>query len=690
MFELVGTFARPQVSAWPWLLPALPLLFALLVWRARVVPSRRLSIAGALAPVAAALALAGRLAAFPADRRVLVHHLWLAARVSMLDVSVDARLDPAGVVLAAGAGLACAAWLLRERGQARRRRALLGLGLLGCAELAIVADGFPLLVLAWAGAAALALTLGRAQAPAFVADRVADAALLFGAIALFWVLGGTFTAQGYAPDLDPRVVAARATPTPPPTFFDDDDDDDREALPPPVTGNAPATLTFVTLPGADVDIDDARVPLRAPFAEHALAGGLHRVRVHPGHGSDDFVLDRFYVDAGEHAALTILGSTMSFTALDAQLAAHDPSGEAFVRQRLAARTLFGLPAAWLAAAMVIVAFGARSLRERRPAVAGLAGLAAVAVVLRAAPLFAITPGWTPGFAAAFAVLSAGVATYALRFGGAGRWVSAEMAFAAFAVAVGAPAAGVLHASLVGLASTRPARVPLAVSVALFGTRLAALEAAYTQRAGVLLLVLGAVALLACTAAVHRGASRSARVPAAWAVAVLGLGLGLGPHLIAGDVPSLIQAWVLPTRGAAPLATAPAVFARAAIALLVAGLTALAVRDASRAARSGAVTAMASAVRGARVSVLAAGAAVRSLAGVAAELDERVVSGAAGAAGLLGRAAGFAQAYVDETLFEAPTERVARAAGVAVGRAMTMVLAALFLLMAFAALAPLLA
>ena len=137
------------------------------------------------------------------------------------------------------------------------------------------------------------------------------AGLLVGSALLFWGLGGSWDADGYAPDARPRLAAAHAGDA---------------------TGDATgdASLTMTSLAGALVYLDDARTAsLRAPFVRapcsprartpSACTRATARTTWPPRASRSS---------PGEEIALVALGPTLSFHAMADELALRvDRGGE---------------------------------------------------------------------------------------------------------------------------------------------------------------------------------------------------------------------------------------------------------------------------------------------------------------------------------------------------------------------------
>lgn len=364
-----GELAQRLIVGWLFAFPLLALGCAVLLLAskrgARVLP---------WAPVVAAVA--GLVWALGHPASVSVQHVGNLLRVGLLDVRCDLVLDRASAVLALASSVVVA-WVARTH-DARGAAGLVALG--AASSFAILSDDLLLAGLAWA---LVALGAGAKIAR----ERLADAALVAGGAVLFWGLGGAFTGEGYAPSLEPRVVAVLSgeeTAKVARSLFDDED----EGFPSVPTGGK-GILSVTALPGAELFVDESRVPfggaghpLRSPFADVPLTAGYHTFRVHAGQAQDDFTVPQVRVEPGQR--VTLLGVGPTFSALDVadQLALREgtrrPRAEA-----LAGRSLFGVPLVVLSGALLGVAVLSRRGRGQLGA---LVALSSVAVFARHANL----------------------------------------------------------------------------------------------------------------------------------------------------------------------------------------------------------------------------------------------------------------------------------------------------------------
>jgi len=670
MFELFGPFARPSPSPLPAALAAWPVLVAVAILLARRERARTWAFWGALLGAGASAAALALLLARPADARVLLSPLGVAARVGQLDLALVLALEPGSAVLATAAFVVAAAIARGQgaRGQApgTRRRALLLLLTLAATLIAVLGDGAATLVLGGALASLGAASLGRVSRGSFVMDRIADVALVGAACVAFWLFGGSWIDGQYTPDLEPRLVVASeggAGHTAAALFDDDDDDDDRHG--PAARGpQSPGSLSLGSLPGAALMVDGTWLRrgdalLRAPFGATPVPAGPHTLRVHVGPGSDDYYVPRVQLGAGEHLTLAIQGSTMTFREMTDQLAARDASGVQVARTALARRTMApGVSAAGVVIVLLLIGFAARVRLlpfhapdgDRAPS---LGAFVALAMAWRYGVLASLAPATAAAGAAVLFVVAAARGRAALRSERApGALLGAELAFAAAGALASAPAAALLHGCIATATSAnRGARPwPRAAHLALFFTRAS---------------ILGA-----CGGLAHASA--------------LVVAVGLAATLLVASVPSApssVWGW-LASAVVAFLAVDPRTFAHAraslgdlalgksllppslALVALLGAVVAFGVASSRRtAARLRAWTAPPVDALPSR----AAGAIVLSASSAVTELDARLFDGALQLAEVFLRALGWLFARLDDAIVSrsaisapTPSERVARA------------------------------
>jgi hypothetical protein len=269
----------------------------------------------------------------------LIEPILRCARIGQLDLGIDLLFDK---VSAVACGLVCVVALAASGLMARARAtpaqwrswAWLELTVAG-ALLSSEADGFVTAALGWAlvmVACAWLVSWTDARAAVATAGRgaAAIAAMVFAASLLFWGMGGAWREGQYVPDPRSRVAAVRADEEGAGTAAQGADEDSDDA--------APGLLTFTSLQGATVFIDEARLPsVHAPFVRVAIPSGSHVLRVHPGGSSPDAVVGPLTVTPGESIALVELGPSLSFREIAAQLVVRDAGNEYEAREALAGR-----------------------------------------------------------------------------------------------------------------------------------------------------------------------------------------------------------------------------------------------------------------------------------------------------------------------------------------------------------------
>jgi hypothetical protein len=389
MPEYVGLLQRLVLSRTLWLVVAWPI--AGFAWqalvarpsmaRARGQAAMRGSLASArnagIACVALAtvstLAHAVVLSRAPEGAHALFQHVARGARFGQFDGEVDLLFDRLSAtfcalacLVALGACVFVAIGPPPSRGW--RTWAWLQLSLAG-ALVAFVADGFVGTAIGWAMAgAASAWLAGWSDAGAGVVAAmrrgVAIFAMLVGAVLLFWGLGGSWDGDDYVPDSQARFAAVRVGAWP-------DRDRARDSASTSLTldhaeRSVGASLTFTSVPGAAVFVDDARAPsMRSPFVGVPVPSGTHALRVHSGDGSNDDVLGRVVFDEGdEEVALVPFGPTFAFRAISDQLVLRDRQGDPMVRSALELRT--GPGGATVVAASLVALLLAAGLMSGAP------------------------------------------------------------------------------------------------------------------------------------------------------------------------------------------------------------------------------------------------------------------------------------------------------------------------------------
>jgi hypothetical protein len=672
MFELFGPFARPSPSVLPAALAAWPVLVAVAILLGRSERARAWALVGSVVGAAGSATALGLVLARPADSRILLSPLGVAARVGQLDLPLALAIDPGSAVLATAAFVVAAAIARRTPPRARsfgaRRRAVLLLLTLAATLVAILGDGAATLVLGGALASLGAAALGHASGEAFVTDRVADLALVGAACVAFWLFGGSWIDGPYVPDLEPRLVVAAseggAAHTAPDLFDEDDDDDDRPRA--AARGpQSPGSLSLGSLPGAVVMVDGTWLRkgdslLRAPFGPTPVPAGPHTLRVHVGPGSDDYYVPRVQLGSGESLALAVQGSTMTFREMTDQLAARDASGVQASRASLARRTMApGISAAGVVLVLALLAVLARVRllpfhSPRGDRALPLGAFVALAIAWRYGVLASLAPATASAAACALFAAASVRGLAAIRFERPhDAALGAEVAFAATGLLVNAPAAALLHGCVaaLGAAGRRADRPwPRATHVALLFTRASILGACgAVSHASLLVVGLGLVATLVLSSAPSAPSSAWA-----WLVAALVALLVVDPrtfgHARASIADQALGKSVLP----------PSL----ALVVLLAAVVAFGVAASGRtAARLRAWSAPPLAALPSR----ATGAVALSASSAVTELDARLFDGLLQLGEGVIRAAGWVFARIDEALVSGsalsapvPSERAARA------------------------------
>ncbi|CAN5750175.1 hypothetical protein BH09MYX1_BH09MYX1_08090 [soil metagenome] len=185
------------------------------------------------------------------------------------------------------------------------------------------------------------VTLAVRQRP----PRILAGCAVVGAALLFWLLGGSFTGEGYVPDMNARVVAVVIGESAPESGF---------------TAGDRGTFSVRAFPGATLYVDGALVPfggvhpVASPFEEQPIPVGFHTFRLSPGPAYDDYVVAQVPVDPGQRVTLITAGSTTSLVEARDQLRAH--VGEsAPLATAMRTRRLFGMPVSLVLAVLVVLA-----------------------------------------------------------------------------------------------------------------------------------------------------------------------------------------------------------------------------------------------------------------------------------------------------------------------------------------------
>jgi hypothetical protein len=363
--------------------------------------ARNAGVGCSLLAMAATLAHGWVLADAPHGEQALFEPIARGARFGQLDAAVDLLFDPTAATFSA---LACLVALGVATFMARRPSAAAGwrpwawlqLSLAG-ALVTFAADGFVAMAIGWAlsGIAAAWLAGWNGEPSGTVAatrSAVAITAMLLGAALLFWGLGGSWDGDDYAPDAQPRFAAV---PLGGSSGIARDNTDAPEQA-------ASGALTFTSVPGALVFVDDARTPLaQSPFVDVPVRVGAHALRIHSGDGTNDDILGRVTFQDGVEVALVPMGPTFSFRAMADQLALRDREDNAPVRSALERRVGPG-SAAVVAASLVALLLAAALMSGAMPSSGASPALVALAqggtmaalgpyLVTRVAFLFPLAP-----------------------------------------------------------------------------------------------------------------------------------------------------------------------------------------------------------------------------------------------------------------------------------------------------------
>jgi hypothetical protein len=403
MPEYVGLVQRLVLSRTLWLVVAWPiagLAWQLLIARRSVERARgQAAMKGALASARNAgiacvalatvstLAHAVVLSRAPEGARALFQHVARGARFGQFDGEIDFlfdRLSATFCALACLVALGASAFVTMGPPPSRGWRAWAWLQLsLAGALLAFIADGFVGTAMGWAMAGAASAWLAgwsdaRAGVVAAMRGAVAIAAMLVGAVLLFWGLGGSWDGDDYVPDPQARFAAVHGA-EPDRNRAHDSDTATLTLDPAERSAAAGASLTFTSVPGAVVFVDDARTPsLRSPFVGVPVRGGTHALRVRSGEGANDDVLGRVAFEPGdEEIDLVPLGPTLAFRAISDQLILRDRQGDTAVRSALELRTGPG-GATVVAASLVALLLGAGLMSGAPPSGSAPPALGALA------------------------------------------------------------------------------------------------------------------------------------------------------------------------------------------------------------------------------------------------------------------------------------------------------------------------
>jgi hypothetical protein len=365
MPDYAAPLQRLVLSRTLWLLvvwPAVGLAWQVLISRPHMARARgqtamRRALASARNAGVACIALALSstfahvvvLAGASEDGGALFEHIASGPRFGQLDAQMDLLFDRLSAtfcalacLIALGVAIVLAAGPPPNRGW--RPWAWLQLSL-GGALVTFVADGFVGTAMGWAMVAAAGAWLAgwnntRGWTVAAMRGAIAIAAMLVGAVLLFWGLGGSWDGDDYAADTPTRFATVRALGWTKPTAG---------------TGS----LSLTNAANVELYVDDARTPsMRSPFVGFSLPIGTHALRVRAGDGSNEDSLGRVVFDADTGPLVIVpLGPTLAFRAMADQLDVRDRTGDMPTKRVLESRTGPG-GAALVAASLVALLLGA--------------------------------------------------------------------------------------------------------------------------------------------------------------------------------------------------------------------------------------------------------------------------------------------------------------------------------------------
>ncbi len=511
MFEVFGPLARPTPGILPIVVALLPLL--------GLFSKRRALVALGLSALFAAIELAWSMR-WPAEERGVLSQLGVAARIGQLDLVLALDLDPLGAFASIVAAVIAARLVLAQH--APRRIALLCV-LASATDLVVMGDGAATVVLGLGIASIAATMLGRAHLANVAADRVGEIATVIAAGIVFWALGGSWVAEQYVPELEPRVVVAKDAPAHRTNPLDDDDDEEAKNAP---KHGARATLSLGSMPGALVLVDGTwlrdKHAIVAPFEGAPISAGAHTFRVHPGSGSDDYVVPRANAADSERVTLALHGATTTFREVHDDLVSRDALGDAAEKSALARRRFFGgISVVGVILALVALGLAARArlfpfAASRDEPARALGAFGALVVVTRYA-MGELAPTSASNVAIALGVCSVLAAATALRDRDARALLAAEIAFAGAGAIAGAPAVAIVHGAVAAILFSRKA--PSAIAhVAFVPSRVAIFGALAALRFGWLAAAVAVVAAWLAACALSRLAGRDRVLPIVASVA----------------------------------------------------------------------------------------------------------------------------------------------------------------------------
>jgi len=365
--RFVGPVTLVEIAWLPlWIIIAMPLLAAVLtaLFQREGQSSNRLATFAAASVGASALVLAVDVyQLLEVEPRILHSFAWKLVRIGSLEASFAFDLDALAATTVGLVSLAGVTSLLAGAPQiapaSRRRFVASTLLLVASANLLVLADNLVVTLMGWEGTAVasyLLLGLERqryknvsAGLRAFALHRVGDVLFAMALIVLFWAMGGTWSSDGrYYSDYRARFVAVhQGEDTTPDTTARD-------------IHHAPAagSLSLTAYPGAAVYrgiVDESQLlgkptPIAvSPFSRAPIDAGAHLIAIIPGQGStvggdgrEGALLEVVRVAPGEEVSIATVGSTLSYRELANQLVLENGEGEAFLRDSLLAKRLWGM------------------------------------------------------------------------------------------------------------------------------------------------------------------------------------------------------------------------------------------------------------------------------------------------------------------------------------------------------------
>lgn len=354
MPQLFGQVQRLELSATLWLLLIPPLVGAVVnvLAKARIkqiFAARKLrafDLAVALLTFALALWHSAEVFGLPEGSRHLQWHGWAMARIGSVALDFGLALDPVAapmLLLVTGGGLLVHFGIARRASKDEAPWHLptcLHLGTFSML-LFLLGDGFVPMLFAFPGLGLSTWMLGRggidraSSAFSFLAQRLGETAFLLGALLLLWGLGGKWLSDGtYQPDLLPRFAAVSLHDVSPDTKVEAD-------LSSASMSRKPATLSFTSLPGAELHLNNAPFA-RSPWVQKPVEEGRHSVRIATERGQDEHEVNWFVTKAGRETSIIGLGPTLVFREIRDQLSLHDDEGRAVIRDGFLGKRLFGI------------------------------------------------------------------------------------------------------------------------------------------------------------------------------------------------------------------------------------------------------------------------------------------------------------------------------------------------------------